>query len=188
MELRYNMTDSSYLEHYGVLGMKWGVRNDKRTPRELGYAPSQKQADRVNRKYSEAKQNLKDAKKQYKVLGGVKNAKTVARYQKKMDKASKRRDYVLSGKAAQDMARAKRIVGAASIGLSIATGLSGVTAARSAITGMRLAKELGSIGMYAHAANATYSAVTNSGIAVVQGILGTKNIVDAGKEKRAKKQ
>ena len=27
MELRYNMRDSSYLEHYGVMGMKWGVRN-----------------------------------------------------------------------------------------------------------------------------------------------------------------
>ena len=27
MELRYNTTDDSYLMHYGVMGMKWGVRN-----------------------------------------------------------------------------------------------------------------------------------------------------------------
>lgn len=29
MELRYNMADGSYLMHYGVPGMKWGVRHDK---------------------------------------------------------------------------------------------------------------------------------------------------------------
>lgn len=33
MELRYNMKDSGYLEHYGVLGMKWGVRKPESAAR-----------------------------------------------------------------------------------------------------------------------------------------------------------
>lgn len=30
MELRYNMDDGSYLMHYGVPGMKWGIRHDRK--------------------------------------------------------------------------------------------------------------------------------------------------------------
>lgn len=41
MNFHYNMDDGSYLMHYGVLGMKWGVRNEE-TLRKYGKASTKR--------------------------------------------------------------------------------------------------------------------------------------------------
>lgn len=77
MELRYNMADDSYLMHYGVMGMKWGVRNAE-TLRKYeggGKKPSKRQV----------KKAIRQSKRQYRKETG--EWRTTGKNQAAVDKA-----------------------------------------------------------------------------------------------------
>lgn len=80
------MTEQEYLAHYGVLGMKWGVR---RNPSKA-YAKAIKKQHKLDTKY--VNKNLKAAKKQKKATKTLANATTsrqVVKGFKKQAKANK---------------------------------------------------------------------------------------------------
>lgn len=63
-----HVDESQFLEHYGILGMKWGVR---RTPEQLGHKPRTptekwkvKQLDQIDRLYNKSYKKLDKAYKQ----------------------------------------------------------------------------------------------------------------------------
>ena len=52
-----NYNEQDYLAHYGVLGMRWGVRHDRRK----AYAKATKKKDRLNAKAAKATAKAKKA-------------------------------------------------------------------------------------------------------------------------------
>lgn len=87
--------DTYELYHYGVKGMKWGVR---RTAEELGYKSS-KDVDRLNEqwgKLAKAKSEMMDTQKVQYVRGGAGNPITIYNVKKKQA-------YEKERKATQDL-------------------------------------------------------------------------------------
>lgn len=73
--MNYCITNGE-LYHYGVIGMKWGVRRD----RKKAYAKATKKADKLNRQATDLR--LKSAKLQKKALKKEMNATNEKQYQK----------------------------------------------------------------------------------------------------------
>lgn len=85
-----HIDESPYLEHYGILGMKWGVR---RTPEQLGHKPRTptekwkvKQLDQIDRLYNKSYKKLDKAYKQDPVDESIMKYKKQLEAQQKKDR------------------------------------------------------------------------------------------------------
>ena len=95
---QYNYSDD-YLAHYGVPGMKWGVRRYRNYDGSYTRAgvkrfdSSMRKYEKANDRYKNAKVNYKISKKQGSSTGGTKTELTNARLQRKQAKNKLNKDY-----------------------------------------------------------------------------------------------
>lgn len=91
------MDDSDYLIHYGVLGMKWGVRKKQPITSKSKIGSSRKIANAHNKEirdaYKNSKKKYKQAKKVYKQSKKGKNDITIAESKKNLNAAKKSYNY-----------------------------------------------------------------------------------------------
>lgn len=85
-----HIDESEFLEHYGILGMKWGVR---RTPEQLGHKPRTptekwkvKQLDQIDRLYNKSYKKLDKAYKQDPIDESIMKYKRQLEAQQKKDR------------------------------------------------------------------------------------------------------
>lgn len=107
MRIQHNIFDDEPLLHYGVLGMKWGVRRARQTPsqptgkkkkkgvdereRELQYINEYKNRDKMSTKQLQARVNRMKAEKEFERLAYEKeNARRKAELELKAAKRKKR--------------------------------------------------------------------------------------------------
>ncbi len=131
------MEDNDYIMHYGVLGMKWGVR--KRKARSISSTKSSKKnvSNTLKAQRKQAKQQKKKIKeadsaaKLYYKADTAKSSKEYQKYKKKLDKKEARLDteQIVEGRrrVAQSRAVSRKV---------LATAVSSATAGALAATGM----------------------------------------------------
>lgn len=71
-----------HLQHYGVLGMKWGVRRNLR--KQDGYKTAKKEVKRAHGKYLKAESNI--TKQRYKVYAKYEKRYTPDEFDRKIEK------------------------------------------------------------------------------------------------------
>lgn len=104
--------NQSYLEHYGILGMKWGVR---RTPEQLGHKPRTstekwkvKQLDQIDRLYSKSYRKLDKAYKEDPVDESILKYKKQLEAQQKKDRAKIEKMSFVEVEEAREVEREER--------------------------------------------------------------------------------
>ena len=115
-----NYETSSYLIHYGVPGMKWGVRREIAKKSKLGYYAGKysydygRTADRLQRKQDKDKLKGKAV--------NAKRAKSIASYRKLQKKFAKAQSKLYSNMSDHDIKQGKRAAIATDIFKVVASG------------------------------------------------------------------
>jgi hypothetical protein len=112
----------AFLEHYGVKGMKWGVRKDKTGVRPIARSlskskfgdASRKNADRHNKRAAAKTAAIKEAKKQAKVQLPGNSNKADVKAASKMSKGEKVASFLVAGPAGMAVYKGGKIVSAKS--------------------------------------------------------------------------
>ena len=116
-----NEVEEYYLQHFGVKGMKWGVRK-KRDPAKTARKQEAKRAKKANKAlYKEAKRDLRNVNKGYRSfnLNRAKNAERTVRDKRKNVEGYKEANKKAQ-KNAERWAKAGLIVAAVNVSLSVA--------------------------------------------------------------------